>query len=199
MHGSFEDREDAVDPVLTSLDDRRLELQVDAWARELERAAAGGVDRLYLHHLTPLDEAAALALPGVPIIGHIHGTELLMLEAIEEGAAVDPGRAAAWTERLGRWAADCERLVVGDEKGVARAAALLDLPTERFSVLPNGFDPIFAPRPVDRDAVWQEAIGRRAPRHRLRLRRPLHRGQATAGPDRGVRRWPAPAPPSRRP
>jgi glycosyltransferase involved in cell wall biosynthesis len=159
MHGSFEDREDAVDPVLTSLDDRRLELQVEAWARELERAAAGGVDRLYLHHLTPLDEAAARALPGVPIIGHIHGTELLMLEAIEEGAAVDPGRAAAWSERLGRWAADCERLVVGDEKGVARAAALLDLPTERFSVLPNGFDPIFAPRPVDRDAVWREAIG----------------------------------------
>jgi glycosyltransferase involved in cell wall biosynthesis len=156
MHGSFEDREDAVDPVLTLLDERRLELQVDAWARELERAAAGGVDRLYLHHLTPLDEAAARALPGVPVIGHIHGTELLMLEA---GAAIDPERAAAWTERLGRWAADCERLVVGDEKGVARAAALLDLPAERFSVLPNGFDPIFHPASVDRDEVWREVLG----------------------------------------
>jgi glycosyltransferase involved in cell wall biosynthesis len=160
MHGSFEDRVDAVDPVLTSLDDDRLELQVEAWARELERAAAGGVDRLYLHHLTPLDEAAARALPGVPIIGHIHGTELLMLEAIEAGEPVDPSRAAAWAERLSRWAADCERLVVGDEKGIARAASLLDLPAERFSVLPNGFDPIFAPRPVDRDAVWREALGR---------------------------------------
>jgi glycosyltransferase involved in cell wall biosynthesis len=159
MHGSFEDREDAVDPVLTSLDDRRLELQVDAWARELERAAAGGVDRLYLHHLTPLNEAAARALPGVPIIGHIHGTELLMLEAVEAGSAVDRDRAASWSERLRGWAADCERLVVGDEKGVARAAALLDLPAERFSVLPNGFDPIFHPSPVDRDAVWRETLG----------------------------------------
>src|SRR6201989_2941614 len=93
MHGSFEDRVDAVDPVLTSLDERRLGLQVDAWARELERASAGGVDRLYLHHLTPLNEAAARALPGVPIIGHIHGTELLLLEEIAAGAA--PGGAAA--------------------------------------------------------------------------------------------------------
>jgi glycosyltransferase involved in cell wall biosynthesis len=159
MHGSFEDREDAVDPVLASLDDDRLELQVDAWARELELAAAGGVDRLYLHHLTPLNEAAARALPGVPIIGHIHGTELLMLEAIEAGAPADRSRAAAWSERLSHWAANCERLVVGGEKGVARAAALLDLPADRFSVLPNGFDPIFAPRPVDRDAIWREALG----------------------------------------
>ena len=82
--------------------------------------------------------------------------------------------------------------MVGDEKGVARAAALLDLPAERFSVLPNGFDPIFAPRPVDRDAVWQEAIGLAPARHRLRLRRPLHRGEATAGPDRGVHDGPRP-------
>ena len=63
MHGSFEDREDAPDPVLTSLDDRRLELQVDAWARELERAAAGGVDRLYLHHLTPLTRRRRAPFP----------------------------------------------------------------------------------------------------------------------------------------
>ncbi|HEY5333697.1 MAG TPA: glycosyltransferase family 4 protein [Solirubrobacterales bacterium] len=159
MHGSFEDRPDAPDAVLTSFDDKRLELQVDAWARELEAAAAGGIDRLYLHHLTPLNEAAARALPGVPIIGHIHGTELLMLEAIEAEAPSGGRHVAAWAERLRRWAAECERLVVGDEKGVARAARLLDLPAERFAVIPNGFDPVFAPRTTDRDAVWQGTIG----------------------------------------
>src|ERR1700759_3395543 len=114
MHGSFEDREDAVDPVLTSLDDRRLELQVDAWARELERAAAGGVDRLYLHHLTPLNEAAARALPGVPIVGHIPGTQLLMLAAIQAGAGAGGRGGVAWIKRLRRWAAACERLIVAD-------------------------------------------------------------------------------------
>jgi glycosyltransferase involved in cell wall biosynthesis len=159
MHGSFEDRPDAPDALLVSLDDKRFELQVDAWARELQAAAAGGIDRLYLHHLTPLNEAAARVLPGVPIIGHIHGTELLMLEQLEAGTPLDRDRAAVWIERLRRWAADCERLIVGDEKGAARAALLLDLPLERFAVIPNGFDPVFRPRVVDRDALWERTIG----------------------------------------
>jgi glycosyltransferase involved in cell wall biosynthesis len=158
IHGSFEDRTDAPDAVLSSLDDDRFELQVEAWVHELERAAAGGVDRLYLHHLTPVNEAAARALPGVPIIGHIHGTELLMLEEIEAGPT--SGRQAeVWSERLRRWAGECARLVVGDEKGGARAAQLLDLPPERFAVIPSGFDPAFAPRSTDRDAVWRQTLG----------------------------------------
>jgi glycosyltransferase involved in cell wall biosynthesis len=159
MHGSFEDRPDAPDAVLTSLDDERYELQVDAWGRELTAAAADGVDRLYLHHLTPLNEAAARALPGVPIIGHIHGTELLLLEEIAAGSSAGRPDDAKWMERLHRWAAECERLVVADEKGAARAAALLDLPPERFAVIPSGFDSVFAPRPVDRNALWQGTIG----------------------------------------
>ena len=63
---------------------------------------AAEADILHLHHLTPLYEAARPGRPGVPIIGHLHGTELLMLEAIEEtrtaGPMASPGRAAA---RLG--------------------------------------------------------------------------------------------------
>jgi glycosyltransferase involved in cell wall biosynthesis len=159
MHGSFEDRPDAPDALLVSLDEKRFELQVAAWARELEAAAAGGVDRLYLHHLTPLNEAAARALPGVPIVGHIHGTELLMLEQLGAAPPSDRHQGELWIERLRRWAAECERLIVGDEKGAARAALLLDLPRERFAVIPNGFDPVFRPQAVDRDALWRRAIG----------------------------------------
>jgi glycosyltransferase involved in cell wall biosynthesis len=106
-----------------------------------------------------LNEAAARALPGVPIIGHIHGTELLMLEEIEADSTSGRRHAAAWTERLRGWAAECERLIVGDEKGVARASRLLDLPAERFAVIPSGFDPVFTPRAVDRDALWRRTIG----------------------------------------
>ena len=71
-----------------------------AWARALQSAGAAHADVLHLHHLTPLYEAAARVAPGVPIVGHLHGTELLMLEAIEArpaplAARRGLGRAAA--------------------------------------------------------------------------------------------------------
>jgi glycosyltransferase involved in cell wall biosynthesis len=159
MHGSFEDRPGAPDAVLASLGEEEYELQVEAWSRELRRAAEGGVDRLYLHHLTPLNEAAARVLPDVPVVGHVHGTELLMLEQIEAGAPDSWAYAAAWRERLRHWAARCERIVVNDGRGLGRAARLLDVPRERFAVIPNGFEPTFAPRATDRAETWRRALG----------------------------------------
>jgi glycosyltransferase involved in cell wall biosynthesis len=164
MHGSFEDRPCAPDAVLASLDEDGFELQVEAWSRELLRAAEDGVDRLYLHHLTPLNEAAARVLPDVPVIGHVHGTELLMLEQIEAGAPDGWAHAATWRERLHRWAAQCERIVVNDARGLDRAARLLGVPVERFVVIPNGFEPTFAPHPTDREEVWRRTLGGEVPR-----------------------------------
>jgi glycosyltransferase involved in cell wall biosynthesis len=158
MHGSFEDRPGAVDPVLAELDDGEFELQVAAWADALERAAAGGVDLLYLHHLTPLNEAAARVLPQVPVIGHVHGTELLMLEEIEAQRAADWEHAGEWAERLREWAARCRRIVVNDRGGLGRAAALLGLEEERFACIPNGFDATFAPGAIDRRAHWRRHL-----------------------------------------
>jgi glycosyltransferase involved in cell wall biosynthesis len=158
MHGSYEDRPGAVDPVLATLGDGELELQVRAWGDALERAAAGGTDLLYLHHLTPLNEAAARVLPGVPAIGHVHGTELLMLEEIEQGPPAGWDRAAEWADRLRGWASQCERIVVNDRGGLARAAALLGLEEERFDYIPNGFDAAFAPGEIDRRAHWRRHL-----------------------------------------
>ncbi|MGN6201690.1 MAG: glycosyltransferase family 4 protein [Solirubrobacterales bacterium] len=154
MHGSYEDRPGAADPVLAMLDDGELELQVRAWADAFERATAGGVDLLYLHHLTPLNEAAARALPGVPVIGHVHGTELLMLEEIEAGPPASWEHAEAWAERLRHWAAACQRIVVNDRGGLARAAELLRLEEDRFACIPGGFEAVFAPGEIDRHAHW---------------------------------------------
>jgi len=158
LHGSYEDRPDAPDRILAAIDDREFERQVEAWTEPLVEAAAGGVDVLYLHHLTPLNEVAARSLPEVPIVGHVHGTELLMLERIEEGAPAGWAHAEVWAERLRRWAAACARIVVNDSGGLARAAALLDLEEERFVCVPNGVDPIFEPGPVDRRALWREHL-----------------------------------------
>jgi glycosyltransferase involved in cell wall biosynthesis len=154
MHGSYEDRPDAVDPVLAKFGEEELELQVGAWADAIERAAADGVDLLYLHHLTPLNEAAARVLPRVPVIGHVHGTELLMLEEIEQGPPPTWEHAEEWAERLRRWAARCRRIIVNDRGGLTRAATLLGLEEERFAAIPNGFDTTFAPGEIDRRAHW---------------------------------------------
>jgi len=158
IHGSYEDRPGAEDPVLARLGDEEFELQVRTWAAALEAAAGDGVDALYLHHLTPLNEAAARALPGVPVVGHVHGTELLMLERIEAGAPPGWAHAEEWVGRLRSWAAACERIVVNDPAGLTRAAALLRLDEDRFAYIPNGFDEDFAPRQVDRRAHWRRHL-----------------------------------------
>jgi glycosyltransferase involved in cell wall biosynthesis len=158
MHGSYEDRPSAQDPWLARLDDAAYELQVEAWTRELALAGAADADLLYLHHLTPLNEAAAREFAGVPILGHVHGTELLMLERIDAGAPASWDHAEEWRERLCGWAAACERIVVSNAGGLERAASVLGLERERFVQIPNGFDPSFAPGRIDRAAHWRRHL-----------------------------------------
>jgi glycosyltransferase involved in cell wall biosynthesis len=157
LHPSFEDRPGAPDVVFAALDDVGYQRQVAAWARELEAAGAARADVLHLHHLTPLNAAAAVVAPATPVVGQLHGTELLMLEAIDRGAGWRHG--AAWAERMRIWAARCERLVVAPGN-LHRAAALLGIAHERFVPLPNGFDPtLFRRREVDRGTVWRRVLG----------------------------------------
>jgi glycosyltransferase involved in cell wall biosynthesis len=157
-HPSFEDRPGAADRVFAALDDAAYRRQVDAWARELRAVGAAAADVLHLHHLTPLNAAAALAAPAVPIVAHLHGTELLMLEAIESGAGARWPHGPAWAERLRTWAAHAELTIVAPGNR-ERALTLLGIDGDRVVTLPNGFDPMsFRPLPVDRHAVWHRAL-----------------------------------------
>jgi glycosyltransferase involved in cell wall biosynthesis len=158
IQGSYEDRPGAADPVLASFADDAFELQVEAWGREMRSAGAEEADVLCLHHLTPLNEAACRDFPGVPVLGHVHGTELLMLERIAAGPPPEWAHTEAWAERMREWAARCARIVVGTPAGLERAAAALELAPERFVCLPNGFDPSFAPRRIDRRAHWRHHL-----------------------------------------
>ncbi|HYF27256.1 MAG TPA: glycosyltransferase family 4 protein [Baekduia sp.] len=161
MHPSYEDRPGAPDPVFASVDQGTFERHVGAWARALHTAGAARHDVLHLHHLTPLNEAAELVAPDVPIVGHLHGTELLMLEQIDAGPPASWAHAAAWAERLRRWAQACERLLVLTPGHAERASRLLGIDTARCVVSPNGIDPArFDRRPVDREAHWSAVLGK---------------------------------------
>ena len=159
MHPSYEDRPEAPDRVFAALDDDAYERQVTAWMRALTAVGAAEADVLHLHHLTPIHEAASRVAPDVPVIGHLHGTELLMLEEIADGPPAGWTHAEAWAERMRRWAAGCERLIVLSPSQFPRAQRMLGLDSGRMVVLPNGFDPrAFVRRDIDRAALWRDAL-----------------------------------------
>ena len=158
MHPSFEERPGAPDRVFAMLDDLDYERQVRTWSRELESAGAREADVLHLHHLTPLNEAAARIAPGVPVVGQLHGTELLMLEQIEAGAPASWEYAERWAERLRLWAQRCACLLAAPA-GTERAATLLGVSPERVIPLPNGADlESFRTQALDRGAFWQAVL-----------------------------------------
>ena len=159
FHPSYEDRAGAPDRVFAGVDDVAYERLVAAWIVQLRAAGAEGADILHLHHLTPLNEAAERAFPQVPRVGHLHGTELLMMREIERGPPPGWRHAAAWAERMRCWARGCERLLVLSPDAVRRVPDLLGADPARVVWAPNGFDPeSFDRRPAsaaERLAHWR--------------------------------------------
>jgi glycosyltransferase involved in cell wall biosynthesis len=160
MHPSFEDRPGAPDRVFAALDDLDLERQVRAWGHALREAGAAEADVLHLHHLTPINEAAQRLLPWTPIVGHLHGTELLMLEAIETGAPGDWPFAERWAERMRGWARRCFSLLVAPG-AVDRAASVLELDRSRLVGVSNGVEiDRFEHLEIDRAKHWERHLVR---------------------------------------
>lgn len=87
------------------------------------------------------------------MLGHLHGTELLMLEEIAAGPPPDWRFAARWEERMRDWAAACTGLLVSSGGEADRSAAILGVPRERFTVAPNGLTrpPSTLPQPAPAD------------------------------------------------
>jgi glycosyltransferase involved in cell wall biosynthesis len=159
FHPSYEDRPGAPDRVFARVDDAVYEHLVASWERALRESGAGDCDLLHLHHLSPINEAAARAFADVPVVGHLHGTEALMLNEIAAGPPAGWGYAAAWAERMRGWAQRCERLLVLSPDAAERAPGLLGVDPARVVPAPNGFDPeLFDRRPLlgeERMSLWR--------------------------------------------
>jgi glycosyltransferase involved in cell wall biosynthesis len=147
MHPSYEDRRDVADRVFAAVSPALAEHQARAWGRVLERVDLRAPSILHLHHLTPLHEAAIRRWPGVPVVTHLHGTELLMMELIqscrdEPAGALPPSWAHAgyWLERLRATAGRSDRILALSVDHAERAVNVLGVPADRVSVVPNGVD-----------------------------------------------------------
>lgn len=105
MHPSYEDRQGAPDVVLAAVDPLLEPHLAAAWEAPLAAAGAGEADLFHLHHLTPQHEVARRRWPHVPILAHLHGTEIKLLEAIDARAAL--------AARIGATLADMPEVVAG--------------------------------------------------------------------------------------
>jgi D-inositol-3-phosphate glycosyltransferase len=88
MQPSYEDRVDTADVVLSSVAPGRAGHLSSAWEVPFAAAGAEGADVLHLHHLTPQHDAVARRWPSVPVLAHLHGTELRLIEAIDARAVI---------------------------------------------------------------------------------------------------------------
>jgi glycosyltransferase involved in cell wall biosynthesis len=168
LHASYENKPGAPDRVFAAVSPELAGRQVDSWRRPLIGLRPFDPVVLHLHHLTPLHDAAEKVWPDVPVITHLHGTELLMLEQIEQysgaggkgspiGVSVSWRYSSYWADRLRATAQRSTRILAVSTDHAARTVRVLGVPEDRVTVIPNGVDTEHF-RPLDI-----------APRERLQL------------------------------
>jgi glycosyltransferase involved in cell wall biosynthesis len=143
MHPSFERREGVPDRSFPQVSPAQGEKMVAGWSR-LIAGSAGLRDAriLHLHHLTPIHDAAEAVLRETPVVTHLHGTELKLLDAIQrEEPGVGQGPYAGWwAERMGEAARRSEATIVISPHQHDEAVRLLGLEPERVHLIADGVD-----------------------------------------------------------
>jgi D-inositol-3-phosphate glycosyltransferase len=164
MPASYEDKPGVPDRIFFELDDAAYDLQVDSWSRFLIAHTGRRPAVVHLHHLTPMHEAVHAVWPDVPVITHLHGTELKMLGAASDVAAPQ-GRQrwkGQWVARMRRWAGDAARIVVVAAHDELLAQKLLPVEGQRIVAIASGVDTdVFAPRArsaAQRLALWKRFL-----------------------------------------
>ena len=167
MQPSYEERPGVPDRSFPQVSPQQGERIVAAWAHLIGGSAELRRARIFhLHHLTPIHEAAVVAMPGVPIVTHLHGTELKMLAKI---AAAEPGvgqgaYAAWWAARMREAAHRAVATIVISPHQRDEAVRLLGLDPASVHLIPDGVDvQRFSVRPAgagERRTRWVEWLVR---------------------------------------
>jgi glycosyltransferase involved in cell wall biosynthesis len=158
MPASYEDKECVPDRIFSDLDNAAFDRQVVSWTRFFSSRSDAAPDVVHLHHLTPMHEAVRRLWPDVPLITHLHGTELKML------ASTTPSRPyqREWAGRMQRWAAESDRVVVVAAHDQQLVQELLPVDPSRVTAVKSGVDTeVFAPRArtaVEAAALWKRCL-----------------------------------------
>ena len=153
MHASYENKPGVPDRHFFDLDEAAFTRQVESWKRFFSSARCTPA-LMHLHHLTPMHEAVHQLWPHVPVVTHLHGTELKMLESTYETRFTHE-----WTCRMRRWAQRSARVVTVSAMDHQLALDLLSIPPQRTVTIANGVDTdVFARRTLtlaERLVCWQ--------------------------------------------
>ena len=88
-----------------------------------------------------MHDAVALAFPGVPVVTHLHGTELKMLAAIARGEpTIDGPYAEWWSSRMRAAARRSAATITITPHDQSAAVRLLGVDPDTVHTIPNGVD-----------------------------------------------------------
>ncbi len=132
MHPSYEDRAGVPDVVFASVPPGLADHLAAVWEAPFRAAGADHADLFHLHHLTPQLDVVHANWPDVPLVVHLHGTEMKMIEAIKVRTAI----ADSFGETLATMPEDVSGLE--SRAGALDAVGLEVLRTTRWGAFRHG-------------------------------------------------------------
>jgi glycosyltransferase involved in cell wall biosynthesis len=159
FHPSYEDKPGVPDRVFYRLTEVEYAALLRCWTRVFEEVRENfQPDLIHLHHLTHAHVAAAQVFPSVPKLTQLHGTEIKMLERLDQlslkpGSADEPDRVAR--DMLSD-AVDISNHFAAISPDIRdRAIARLAIDKQHITTVPNGVDTsLFQPLDWSTDEKW---------------------------------------------
>ena len=160
FHPSYEDKPDVPDRVFTKVTEREYAGLLRCWTRVFEGVRERfRPDLLHMHHLTHAHAAADRVFPDVPQLTQLHGTEIKMLEHLDDLGS-DPRQASDPLDHVGRGMLDeavglTTRFAAISPDIRKRAITRFAIAEEQIETIPNGVDTsLFHPLDWSTDEKW---------------------------------------------